>query len=258
MLDERSLGAGLPIAWVGENYYFHNSIDSTNDEAIRLGKEGALHGTLIVADEQTAGRGRAGKRWITAPHSAIAMSIVLRPDHISASDWPKVNAIAALAVVIALEGYGLSAEIKWPNDVLLDGKKTAGILLEGNWRADQAEFGVLGIGVNVEEGSLPPPALLDYPATYLMQRSTQSIARDELLFAILRSLISWIERLNTDDLIVNLNKHLAFIGQTVVIDDDAQLVGKLLGLGDDGNLRIMSNGEELVLGYEHSSLRPKT
>ena len=257
MLDERSLGAGLPIAWIGEQYYFHRSIGSTNDEGNRLADEGVPHGTLVVADEQIAGKGRAGKRWITAPNSGIAMSIVLRPEQISASDWPIVNAIAALAVVKVLEDYGLSAEIKWPNDVLLDGKKTAGILLEGVWRAGRAEFAVLGIGVNVEKSSLPPTRLLDYPGTYLMETSTQPIARDKLLFAILRSLVSWIEKLNTDELIFNLNKHLAFVNQSVVIGDDPQLVGILLGLGNDGKLRIRSDGEELVLGYEHSSLRPK-
>lgn len=256
ILDNQALEAGLPIAWVGDNYHFYRSIGSTNEEGIRLGMEGAPHGTLIVADEQTAGRGRAAKRWITPPNSAIAMSIVLRPDHIAASDWLNVNAIGALAVVEALEGYGLSTQIKWPNDVLLEGKKAAGILLEGNWRAHEAEFAVLGIGVNVEKGSLPPPALLDYPGTYLMQVSTQPIARDALLFAILRSLVSWIERLNTDELLENLNKHLAFIGQTVVIGDDPQIMGKLLGLGADGKLRIFSDGQEMALGFEHSSLRP--
>lgn len=258
MLDEDSLRAGLPIAWIGENFYFHQSIDSTNSEGNRLAKEGAPHGTLIVANEQRAGRGRAGRRWITAPDSAIAMSIVVRPDQILANDWQKVNAIAALAVVKVLEDYGLSAEIKWPNDVLLDGKKVAGILLEGVWRADQAEFAVLGIGVNVKKRSLPSLNLLNFPATYIMETSTQPIARDELLFAILRALVAWIDRLNTDELTVNLNKHLAFVNQTVVIDNDPQLGGKLLGVDDEGRLRIIIQGEELVLGYEHSSLRLKS
>ena len=120
--------------------------DSTNARARALAAAGAVHGTLVTAGEQTAGRGRQGRTWTAPPGRAVLMSLVLR-------DWPRLLPLAA-AVAVA-EVAGSRAAIKWPNDVQLDGRKTAGILVEGR---PQEGWMVLGIGLNVavRPDDLPP------------------------------------------------------------------------------------------------------
>jgi BirA family transcriptional regulator, biotin operon repressor / biotin---[acetyl-CoA-carboxylase] ligase len=122
------------------------SVGSTNQRARELAAAGAPHGTLVTATEQTAGRGRQGRRWVAPPGRALLMSLVLR-------EWPRLLPLAA-GIAVA-EECGPRASIKWPNDVLLDGRKVAGILAEGR---PQEGWAVLGIGVNVavDPADLPP------------------------------------------------------------------------------------------------------
>ncbi|MEN4100610.1 MAG: biotin--[acetyl-CoA-carboxylase] ligase, partial [Anaerolineaceae bacterium] len=117
--------AGLPVS---ELRYF-DSIGSTNDEALRWAEQGAPDAALVVADTQTAGRGRMDRRWVTRPGVALAFSLALRPTPVEASALGLFSPLGALAVAAALrENYGLLAEVKWPNDVLLERRKCCGIL----------------------------------------------------------------------------------------------------------------------------------
>jgi len=138
---------------IGRPRVHHRLTDSTNERAKELALQGAPHGTIVTADEQTAGRGRQGRSWVAAPGSALLLSVLLRDLGKAQAHLPLA---AALAVCDACERAApVSCRIKWPNDVWIDGRKVAGILIEGR---PQEGWAVLGVGVNVSTraGDFPP------------------------------------------------------------------------------------------------------
>lgn len=162
---------------IGSPHVHHRITDSTNERAKELAAAGAPHGTLVTADEQTAGRGRQGREWIAPPGSAVLMSVVLRELD------ERLPLTAAVAVCRALP---VEATIKWPNDVWIDGRKVAGILVEGR---PQEGWAVLGVGLNVSTQTFP--AELVDTATSLrlvgVTRSPEDVLRD-----LLSSLDGWL------------------------------------------------------------------
>lgn len=142
---------GLKTRWLGRSMHYFDSIDSTNRVALELARDGAEHGTSVIAESQTAGRGRLGRSFFSPPYQNLYTSVVLRPD-LEVVDAPTLILAAATAVADAV-AHSLedtaSVEIKWPNDVLIDGRKTSGILMEMVSEAARVSFAVLGIGVNL-------------------------------------------------------------------------------------------------------------
>ena len=135
---------------------------STNDVAFALGHEGEPHGAVVVAEEQTAGRGRAGRMWHSEKTSGIYMSVLLRPP-ISPMHAPVLTLLAGLAACDAVrEQTGLAPDLRWPNDLLLNGKKFSGILTEMHAEPDRVRFVVIGIGIDVNHTKMPPD-LASYP-----------------------------------------------------------------------------------------------
>ncbi|HEY5901320.1 MAG TPA: biotin--[acetyl-CoA-carboxylase] ligase, partial [Anaerolineales bacterium] len=123
-MDEKTLRAALRDLHLGELRFFP-TLSSTNDEALAWAAQGAPDLSVVVADEQTAGRGREGRKWFTPPGAALAFSLLMRPAQPETAYFPRVVGLAALSVLEALRGFSLTAQIKWPNDVLLDGRKVA-------------------------------------------------------------------------------------------------------------------------------------
>lgn len=241
--------AELPL---GPVRYFRKT-GSTNDEAASWATRGAPDLSLVVADEQTAGRGRMGRRWYTPPGAALAFSLVIRP---SAKDLPlasesnaaRYTALGALAVCQVLRSkLGLEAEIKWPNDVLLEGLKVAGVLAEAHWDGMQLSAVILGIGVNVSSGSVPPTGLLNYPATCLETILGISLPRLELLRFILSELLYWRERLWEAGFIQEWEERMALRGQRVELRSESInghvtcRTGTVLGLDEKGGLRLQDD-----------------
>ncbi|HVB36877.1 MAG TPA: biotin--[acetyl-CoA-carboxylase] ligase [Candidatus Acidoferrales bacterium] len=160
--------------------------DSTNTVAMRLGEDGEAHGTIVVAEEQTAGRGRAGHSWISEKSAGIYVSILLRPQ-ISPMLAPALTLVAGLAARDAIaEETGLSPDIRWPNDVLLNGKKVCGILTEMHAEPDRIHFAAVGIGVNVNQTKMP--AELAAIATALRIETGRVHSRLETLARLLQHL----------------------------------------------------------------------
>jgi BirA family biotin operon repressor/biotin-[acetyl-CoA-carboxylase] ligase len=146
MSDEYTLER-LQMALAPRQIRYLPSIASTNDEATRWLTDGAPSGSVVIADEQTAGRGRHGRTWHTPPGVAIALSVILHP---SQQHMAGVNMAGTLAVFRTLSTLNMdNVRIKWANDVLVDGKKISGVLPEAVWDGDQLQGTVLGIGVNV-------------------------------------------------------------------------------------------------------------
>jgi BirA family biotin operon repressor/biotin-[acetyl-CoA-carboxylase] ligase len=257
-MNEKSLRAALQDLPLGAIRY-SPSMRSTNDEALAWATEGAADFSLVIADEQTAGRGRAGRKWYTPPGAALAFSLILRPSPVEQTHLSRMVGLAAVSLAFSLEQSGLSPRIKWPNDVLLLGQKVAGILVETVWTGEQADCVVIGMGVNVLRTSLPPAESVQFPAISLEEALTQPLERETLLHDILAHLIEWRPRLNSDDLLTAWEEHLAYRGETVQIwqDEETPRQGILLGLEPDGSLRLRDEqGIEWVAHFGDVHLRP--
>jgi len=181
LLRRRLRGGAL-----GKRVHHFFKVASTNDVALRLGYEGEPHGTVFVAEEQTAGRGRVGRRWLSEKTSGIYASVLLRPP-ISPVQAPLLTLLAGLAAREAVvEQTGLYPDIRWPNDLLLHGKKFCGILTEMHAEPDRVRCAVIGIGMNVNHARLPDD--LAPVATSLRLESGRAHSRLELLVKLLRHL----------------------------------------------------------------------
>ncbi len=241
--------AGLPL---GEMRYY-DTLDSTNLEAARWAEEKAGDLSLVIADEQTAGRGRDGRQWFTPPGAALACSLILRFSH--ADDPPRLlsrlTALGGLAVCDALiQDYALPAELKWPNDVLIRRRKTAGLLSEAHWQGDQLTAVILGIGVNVHPPAVPPLQKLLYPATCVSEEAGCSLDRLKLLHFILLRLLNRKKELESAQFLLDWENYLAFKGEWVqILEKNRTLEGRLLGLNPDGSLRLAPRSGQVISIY---------
>lgn len=257
-MNEKSLRAALQDLPLGALRYYP-SIRSTNDEALAWATEGAADFSLIVADEQTAGRGRAGRRWYTPAGAALAFSLILRPSTDEQAYLSRTVGLAAVSLALALEQRALHPQIKWPNDVLLSGRKVAGILVETVWTGEQADCQVIGMGVNVLRASVPPAELLQFPATSLEEALGQPVERETLLHDILAQLLEWRPRLSSPDLLHAWEERLAFRGEEIQVwtGEDRPLQGQCIGLEPDGSLRLRDEqGVESVVRFGDVQVRP--
>ncbi len=259
-MDETTFKQALSGLTLGPVRYFE-SIGSTNDEAARWAEAGAPDLALVAADEQTAGRGRLDRRWYTPPGSALAFSLVLHVgQNVILSYVPRLTALGALATCLALRhGYGLPAQVKWPNDVLVGGCKLAGVLVDAAWQGERLKTAILGIGINVASASVPPGLDLNFPATCVETALGHPVERLALLRSILGWLVDWRPRLNSPDFLRAWEDLLAFRGEWVQITWQGRptLEGQVLGLDHNGSLRLKErSGRVHSLHYGEVRLRP--
>jgi BirA family biotin operon repressor/biotin-[acetyl-CoA-carboxylase] ligase len=245
-VDERSLNRSLSDLPLG-GIRFLESTGSTNDEALTWAAAGAADCSVVIAEEQLAGRGRLDRKWFTPRGSALAFSIVLRPS--ATSPLARAPGLAALSIADACSGIGLEPRIKWPNDVLLGGKKIAGILIETVWHGERSDAQVIGIGINVCRESVPSAALLNYPATSIEDQLGRRPDRESLLRQILQAFITRRSQINSDSFLQTWEALLAFRGERVQVQakDEQSLVGDLIGLAPDGSLRLRGEKGEILL-----------
>ena len=178
---------------IGRNIAHYFRTDSTNAVALKLAAEGAEHGTVVVAEEQTAGRGRLGRNWYSEKSTGIYTSIILRPP-LSPAAAPVLTLLAGLATHKAISSTtGLAVDIRWPNDLLVNGKKVCGILTEMSAELDRLHAVVLGIGINVNHTTLP--ADLKNIATSLRIEAHRVISRVQVLVVLLRELDRYYQML---------------------------------------------------------------
>ena len=161
-------------------------------------------------------------------------------------------------MLAAVALLGLHAQIKWPNDILLNGKKAAGILVESVWLGDMPDVFVLGIGINALASSVPPADQVLFPATSIETESGKEINRVVLLHDVLSSLIAWRQKLGTDEFIKTWEASLAFRGEEIQLmkENELPVSGKLLGLEPDGSLRLKVNNNSLTVQIGEIHLRP--
>ncbi|HEV2315900.1 MAG TPA: biotin--[acetyl-CoA-carboxylase] ligase [Candidatus Acidoferrales bacterium] len=229
---------GTPFA----KHIFHFfKVESTNTVAMRLGEEGEAHGTVVVAEEQTSGRGRAGHSWHSEKATGIYVSILLRPP-ISPMLAPALTLVGGLAAYDAIaEGSGLPPDIRWPNDVLLNGKKVCGILTEMQAEPDRMHFAVIGIGINVNQAKMPGE--LATIATSMRTETGRAHSRLDLLARLLRHLDRYYNQFIAEGAAPILRRFAEvssyFEGKRVRISTSTDnFVGTTAGLEPMGILRV--------------------
>ena len=221
-------------------YHFFK-IDSTNSVALRLGQDDEPHGTVILAEEQTAGRGRVGRSWYSEKSSGIYMTVLLRPP-VSPVQASLLTLLAGLAARDAIvEQAGVTPDLRWPNDLLLNGKKLGGILTEMHAEPDRIKFVIVGIGLNVNHARLPDE--LAGMATSLRIETGRTHSRLELLVKLLRNLDSYYNRFLTEGaapILARFGEVSSYAqGKRVRITTSAEsYVGTTAGLEPGGLLRI--------------------
>ncbi|MBN1354520.1 MAG: biotin--[acetyl-CoA-carboxylase] ligase [Candidatus Omnitrophica bacterium] len=171
---------------LGRDIRYYETVGSTNNVAYELAAEGAREGTLVIANEQTKGKGRLGRSWVSPEEGGVYLSLILRPD-ILPNEVPKITLVAAVSAVKAIRQFtGLEALVKWPNDILISDRKAGGILTELKGELDKVNFVVLGMGINVNT----PRELLPKSATSIKAESKSSaeLSRVELVKIFLKTL----------------------------------------------------------------------
>jgi BirA family biotin operon repressor/biotin-[acetyl-CoA-carboxylase] ligase len=224
-------------------YRFYESVGSTNSDGLAWLSTDAPDGAIVFANHQSAGRGRSERRWVTNPESSIAVSIVLRLSEPERQNLQLFSALAGLALTLTLrQEYQIPAVIKWPNDVLIERQKTAGILCEATWEGDHLLGIVVGVGINILPSALPPAELLQFPATCVQSYSPKKVNRFSLLGSFLQQFFTWRAEIGRPAFLNQWEKLLAFRDETVYIKENDEVIfrGILSGIESNGDLRLIS------------------
>lgn len=249
MFTERELRKGLKTKTFGNKIYTFQTIDSTNNCAKTVANVGAAEGIVVIAEEQTEGKGRLGRSWQANSGENLTFSLLLRPK-VHAEAINLLPLLVAVAVAQAIERTTkLKVECKWPNDLLINKRKVAGILIEGSVRQNVVDYVVIGLGINVNQTQFPRELL--QKATSLKLESNQEIDRTKLFKEILVSLEtsykpsivnglqsivpSWLERATM------MNKPI------VVSEQGNVITGTVKGLSKNGGLILQTDGTEKTL-----------
>lgn len=245
--------------WAGCEIYYFDSIDSTNTKAKELAEEGHPSGTLVVADRQTAGKGRRGRSWESPTGIGIFMTLMLKPE-INPNNASMLTLVAAMATTRAIRRVtGVPAMIKWPNDIVMNGKKVCGILTEMSAQFDYINHIVIGIGINVHNEDFSEEIAKTASSLYL--ESGQHIHRASLIEAFLEEFEDvYAEYLKTEDMEGLQKEYDAMLvnrgRQVRVLDPKEPFEGKAMGITKKGELivdtwesrKLVSSGEVSVRG----------
>ena len=238
-LAHKEIVPNLKTRWLAHSYHYLKTVGSTNDHALLLAAEGAPHGTLVVAEEQTSGRGRLRREWISYPNLGIYLSILLR-NPLPVRIAPQSSYIGSLALVKMLrEEFGITASIKWPNDVLINGRKAAGILTETQSDQDFSRFIVMGIGINVNHSREEMAGPFRYPATSIAIEAGFAIKRQRVLLSFLdqfeRDYDLFLKK-GISVLIPEFEAHSGVLGKIVtVICGNREITGQSAGIHSRGS-----------------------
>ena len=235
---------GLPI---GEIYCFE-SIGSTNDYGFERSAAGAPDMSIITAFEQTKGRGRMQRKWITAPGTSLPMTIIIRP---TSEEKDCLNLFSPLTGMAIREGlmqdYDIESQIKWPNDVLLNRRKISGVLCETQWEGNTLQALILGVGINLLHGSAPDVPDLNYPASSIEDETGIIIPRTEWIRTFIRQLIRLRPLIGTSVFYTLWESCLAYKNENVMLvrQDGSSELCTVKGISSDGSLITMDhNGVE--------------
>lgn len=250
VLTESEIKSQLKTEWAGNSIVYIQTVDSTNNLAKKLGEEKMPHGTLVIAEEQTAGKGRRGKSWSAPVKEGIWMTILLRPD-LKPESASMLTLIAGLSVTKAIEEVtGLNVQIKWPNDIVYQGKKLCGILTEMSAEMEGIHYVVVGIGINVNIENFPEE--LEEKATSLKIACGRKISRVEIITSFLKYFEGDYQKfLQTESLELlkeEYEKRLVNKNQKVKVSEPKnEYIGTALGIENQGGLLVEKEDKSIVI-----------
>ena len=253
---------GLRTRFVGKDIVFFEEVDSTNRVAKQLAQKGAAAGAVVVAEAQGKGRGRLERPYFSPAGKGIWFSVILRP-HILPQEAPKCTLLAAVAVAMAMKRFGLKAEIKWPNDILHEGKKLTGILTEMSAEIDRINYIVIGTGINVNMEEEEFPEELRDKATSLSIMKGERLPRVAFFQAVLEALDELCIVLEEDGfapIVARWREYAVTLGQEVhvigAIGKDS-FDGRAVDIDEEGALLVETEGGVRRVLAGDVSIRPK-
>lgn len=247
LLTFEEIAPFLHTNYIGKNIIHYDTIGSTNDQAkITADDVHSSNGTVLISEEQTAGRGRLGRKWSSAKGKNILMSIILKPD-MMLKDAVKITQIAAASLVCSIRALGINAYIKWPNDIIVNNKKVCGILTEAKSRLSKIQYIVLGMGINVNIDSNELPQDLIKTASSLYIESDKKIDRRKLTADVINNFEKFYDKfLINKDFNYSLEickKYSAVLNKKIyVINKNKKRKALAVDINDNG---------ELVVEYEN-------
>lgn len=255
--NKRELENGMETKRIGRCVYFYKETETTNDCIRALALEGGEEGILAVAEKQTAGRGRRGRAWESSVGSGIWMSLLLRP-HIIPTEAPMLTLLGGLAVADAIEEEtGLATDIKWPNDILINGKKAVGILTEMDCEMSQVNFVILGMGINVNTEVFPEE--LRDKATSIFLESGKICSRKRLVQTVMKKVEQYYDTFlqagGFAPLLEEYRKRCITLGKEVCVMGKETYTAKALDVTPEGELvvqRVDTGKKEVVFSGEVS------
>lgn len=257
-INEFELKSRRRTAWIGKELIYLDSVDSTNTRVKQLAEAGYPDGTLVVADQQTSGRGRSGRTWESPAGSAIYMSLLLKPD-INPGNASMITLVTALAIARAITDLtGKTAGIKWPNDIVMNGKKVCGILTEMRAKPDHVDYIVVGVGINIHADAFPEE--ISDRATSLYLETGTHYDRVDLVERVWEAFEYYYGiYLQTEDLsrlVEEYNSRLVNMGQGVkVLDPKEPFEGTAMGITPRGELIVDTEEDRKLVFSGEVSVR---
>lgn len=266
-LFPEEIHAGLTTKWLGREIHHEDTTDSTNRVAFELARAGAAHGTAVIAEGQTAGRGRLGRSFFSPPYLNLYNSIVLRPrlDTAAAPTLIPATGVAVAEAIAEEVGDASAVAIKWPNDVQLGGLKTSGILMEMSAEATRIDFAILGIGINLNVDREIFPDEFKATATSLashLGRPVDRVAFTQRLYARLEEVLDTHAREGFAALLPRYEARFAMQGQAIKIAemDGSERFGVARAIRPDGALEVEAEDGSAfaVLAGDVTLVRPRS
>ncbi len=246
---------------IGSKILVFDAVDSTNELAKQYLDKDAPEGLVLIAESQTHGRGRRGRSWVSSPGVGLYLSVILKPE-IQPRRLPQLTLLAGLATTLAINEFSPEkARLKWPNDILLNGKKCCGILCETHPTRDEKTGVIVGIGINANHSHSDFPDDLKSSATSLRIETGKSIDRLALVCAVISHLDQQYDaylRNEENTILQKWLKNSDMVGKKITVTHGkTATTGTALGLDDQGRLLMRTeNGEELAFDSGEVSLRP--
>jgi BirA family biotin operon repressor/biotin-[acetyl-CoA-carboxylase] ligase len=232
---------GLTTKRIGTEFYYFLELDSTNNFARRLAEQATSAGAIVIAEEQTQGRGRSGRSWVSPPYVNLYLSIVLRPE-LPPAHAPQITLMAAVALADTVASFMSLPVIKWPNDILVNGKKLAGILTEASSTSEQIDFVILGIGINLNFPEQLMPEAIRQRATSLLIATQNNIRREVFLRRLIQDLdrcYGILEESGFDAIMPLWQARFGLRDRRVRVDMmDETIFGRARGIDRDGALIV--------------------
>lgn len=256
MFNIENFDIKLNTEYIGRTFVYAEELSSTN--TFLMDKQNGYNesGTVVLTEKQTSGKGRKDRVWYSAPDSNLTFSILLTKDKFLTSNSSLINFAASLSVAFSIENlYQLKTELKWPNDVLLEGKKTSGILIEATSQGNKIERFVIGIGINVNQPSFQ--GTFNYPPTSIRNELGRNVEREKLLAEILNNFELLLEKIkkNKSDVINDWKSKCKMIGERIsIVENDSEKFGIFYDIDEEGFLLLKTKDGIEKIHYGDVSL----